>query len=56
MKTTKVSLQDKKIIVENKMTAQETKKQNQLAARKRIEDYLAEKQLRKNISDFDYGF
>lgn len=42
------------ILSNEKLTIKETEKQKKLATRKRIEDYIAEKQLEKEISDFDY--
>jgi len=54
MKTTENSKSSSKITVENKIP--DTKKEKRLAARKRIDDYLAEKQLKENIGDFEHGF
>jgi len=56
MKTTENSESSSKITVKNKIKTLDTKKEKRLAARKRIDDYLAEKQLKENIGDFEHGF
>lgn len=56
MATEDIAFYNETPATKNKITEQKTKKQKQLEARKRIEDYIAEKQLRETINDFDYGF
>ncbi|MFV1984683.1 MAG: PA3496 family putative envelope integrity protein [Thiohalomonadales bacterium] len=56
METNEMSFYNEKLPTKYIITLQETKLQKQINARKRVEDYIAEKQLRKNINDFDYEF
>jgi len=56
MKINEESFYNEDMLIENNIPIRKTENQKQLAARKRLEDYFAEKQLRKNIDDFDFGF
>jgi len=40
--------------IKNNMTSQTLEKKKQLDARKKIENYIADKQLQKNIGDFGF--
>ena len=54
MEEDEILLDSENLPTEINNAVQVTERQRQLAARKRIEDYIAEKQLRENIDDFDY--
>ena len=56
MNTTKEMLfNNENLMDEDGVATESTAKQIKLAARKRVEEYIAEKQLRENIGDFDEG-
>jgi hypothetical protein len=56
MKRNKILYNNDNLNSKTKIATSETKKQKRLTARKKIEDHLAEKQLRENIKDFDFGY
>jgi len=56
MRTIEESFYNEKLSTENNFPLRGSEKKKQLSARKRIEDYIAEKELKENIKDFDYRF